>query len=499
MRVLSLPRRSLGVALACCAVLLGAEAAAQECPKSRPTDPDGFLGYDGAQTATWDTPEGGVRVWYAIEGSSMPPDETTLVSGVPDAAVYAGRSAQDALTKLTDAGFAEPPSDGDLPACASNGGDERVDVYLVNFGGGPDGASLPDTCFDNESGTGLLCIGFIVVENDFVEYAAYYDNVEEAMKTVVPHETFHLVQAAYDDAVASWFDESTAVWAADLVYPELTELERTMGNYFAAPEQPLDSYEYSGGAWPLYLATRFGPQAIEAMYIAFGDSDVPEYSAMDAALGEAFGTSLAAELLLFGAWNAATGSRAGEGGYPEAASYDLVAVHALAPDVGASVSGTTDGVAFHYYKTSDAPPRLVSLQSGEAHNGGIIVPLEDGKARLDGVKVLPAVAEGDFIVVIAGVTVGGPYTVTTAATPPPDPSAASSSAGTGGAGGGDPADGDETPVATGGAHGGLAASGGGCSVTRPPRAADATSLALVLLSALAGRRRSRGGRPGREA
>ena len=66
-------------------------------------------------------------------------------------------------------------------------------------------------------------------------------------------------------------------------------------------------------------------------------------------------SAVAQELLLFSAWNAATGERAGVGGYAEAPNYPLVTLSELAPT---GVTAITSDYGSFFYHAQVAAPNL---------------------------------------------------------------------------------------------------------------------------------------------
>lgn len=125
---------------------LGAGIARADCPQVRPTDPGGYEGfaYGASPVASFATPEGHVRVWYATAGAHAP--------SAKDAAEIAGKAVEEAMDGYAAMGFVAAIGDGDYPACASNGGDDRLDVYLVHFAGA-DGLATTERCAPSSAAT----------------------------------------------------------------------------------------------------------------------------------------------------------------------------------------------------------------------------------------------------------------------------------------------------------------------------------------------------------
>jgi hypothetical protein len=390
--------------LVAAASVFAPQARAQACESARPTDPEGAAGvsYGAAKVAFLDSTSGRARVHYALSGPHVPSPASTLQDGVPDAVVIAAQAADDALATYDELSYLKPLSDADSP-CASNGDSDAVDIYLIQFSSA-DGQALFDHC---DPGPPKRCSGFVLVESDFK--GGGYSSVTEGMRTVVPHELFHLVQDAYDANVERWWAEGSAQWAAKQVYPDLRDLERFLPGYFDNPWRPLNvppmgvvaEFLYATAIWPVFLHERYDVSMVRQVYEGFGPDEAGVLPTTDALL-KAQGSSLAEEFLQFAAYNAATGTRAPDrGGYAQAAEYPLVPVKALdatKPELGRDVASGLG--AFYYSLTADPPLRLAL---GDADRvAALWLPLADGKLQLSGAQPLPTTAEGEGVVVVAG-------------------------------------------------------------------------------------------------
>jgi hypothetical protein len=423
----------LSALLATAAGFFAPNALGQTCESPRPTDPQGSQGvsYGSAEVAFFDAPSGRARVHYALTGPHVPPAASTLEAGVPDAVVVAAQAADAALDKYAALGYVAPLSDADSP-CGSNGDSDAIDVYLINFTAA-DGQAVADHC---ESGLPKRCAGFILVENDFRRGG--YADAAEGMRTVVPHELFHLVQDAYDAGVERWWAEGSAQWAAKQVYPELQDLERFLPDYFKIPWRPLNvppngvisNFLYATAIWPVFLGERFDVNVVREVYEGFGPGTTTVLPPTDVVL-QARGSSLAQEFLQFAAYNAATGDRAPDsGGYQNAAKYPEVPITELSSTQGDLVSDVGSGLgAFYYSLNADAPTEL-TLDADETRMAALLVPLADGKLQLVDAKPLPATLEKQGVVVVAGQSLLGtdaPFTLRGSA-----PTATAGSAGSNG-------------------------------------------------------------------
>jgi hypothetical protein len=419
------------IVLAALAMLAPRIAEAAQC-QGRPTDPAGYAGYTYGSdpVKTYDTPQ--IRVHYATTGVHAPTQDSTRPDGVPDLVAMAGDIGEDALTRYAQMGFKKIPDDS---SCASNGGDSRTDIYIVTFSGA-DGTTAPDAC------NGTVCSSFVLSQWRFI--GSGYASTEEGLKTVVSHELFHCVQNAYNSQLDRFWAEGSAQWAMKTLHPELGDFERQLPAFFSQSSKSLDAppngavagFLYGSAVWPLYLTLTQGNDAVRTIL----ENEVDGTSAMDAAnkMLQAKGTSLADAFPLFGAWNVATKDHAGTGGYPNAANYPGVKLGALAEGANAISSGYD---YFGYIGKLDTE-QGITLETDATRNAGLVIPLDGGKAQLDKAKKLPANAQGDVVVVVAGVTTkktDAPFTIHLGAAvqePPSDDGGASSSGGSSGGGGG---------------------------------------------------------------
>jgi uncharacterized membrane protein YgcG len=437
-----------GVALAGGAVVFvslfaAARAHAAGC-QGRPTDPAGFQSYSYGADVVKAFAGTTVSVHYATTGANAVDPTSTRGDGVPDTVALAADVGDKALAKYAEMGFKAPPSDA---SCTSNGGDGKLDVYLVAFTGA-DGTTIPEAC------TGRACSSFVLAESTFKGRG--YPTVAEGFQTVVAHELFHAVQNGYDSQLDRFWAEGTAQWAMKNVYPQLVDFAQQLPAFFAEPSRSLDTqpsgvtagYLYGSAVWPLFLTLRHGPDTVRAILEAEADG-TKSLVAADAVLMTK-GSSLADDYPLFGAWNAATKTLAGPDGYPDAAKYPGVNVAALAD----GVTAISSGLGYFAYRGTLGADASISLDTDGARNAGVAVPIEGGRPDLARAVKLPAnVAAGDVLVVVAGITTkktDAPFTLHVAA---PDPGILSSSSGDGGA---------SSSSSSGGSGG--SSSSGGCAI-----------------------------------
>ncbi|HYQ15112.1 MAG TPA: MXAN_6640 family putative metalloprotease [Polyangiaceae bacterium] len=384
---------------------LSGVARAQSCENARPTEPGATKGlsYGNAELSYYDSASGRVRVHFALSGTHAPPAVSTLEPDFPDAVVIAAQAADSALDKYAELGYRVPLGDGDSP-CSSNGDSDAIDIYLIQFAGA-DGQITLDHC---EAGSPKRCAGFALVENDF--RGGPYADVAEGLRTVVPHELFHLVQDSYDADVERWWAEGSAQWAAKQVFPELLDLQRFLPAYFDNPWRPLNvppsgvvtSFLYATAIWPVFLEQRHDASLVREVYDGLGQSGDDVLPTTDRVLA-AHGSSLSRDFLQFAAFNAATGSRAPEsGGYLDAAGYPEVDFEALAQTRGELASDVMSGMGAFYYSLTASEPTELSLDADATRVAALLAPIHDGKVALDAAQPLPATLDGEGVVIVAG-------------------------------------------------------------------------------------------------
>jgi hypothetical protein len=268
-----------------------------------------------------------------------------------------------------------------------------------------DGQASLDHCRDERP---RRCAGFVLVDNDF-SGGSYHDTAE-GVRTVVPHELFHLVQDAYDADLERWWAEGSAQWAAKQVYPELQDLERFLPAYFDNPWRPINvppsgvvtAFLYATAIWPVFLEERYDAALVREVYDDLGAATTKVLPAADRAL-QRRGSSLGEAYLQFASYNAATGDRAPSGaGYAAAATYPQVDFEALGQARGELASEVTSGLSAFYYRLSTSQPARLALDADPTRLAALLLPIVDGKVALADAEPLPATLSGEGVVVVAG-------------------------------------------------------------------------------------------------
>lgn len=256
-----------------------------------------------ADEATYGAPGGELLIHYATAGIDAVPVADANADGVPDFVAEVASEGERALAHFMALGFRRPLDDGTL------GGDGRVDIYLRDLQAA-DGNAATDSC------EGERCVGYVSAENDYVGYA--YPSRTEAIRSVIPHELFHLVQNAYSSAQPATWTEGSAVWAVENLYgADNSDFERFLPAFVTKTYRPFerpvagfgDGYPYGAALWPYFLERRYGVDAVVGAWLACESS--PFLDATATALGVPLDDAWAE----FTRWNAFTGTRAELGPY----------------------------------------------------------------------------------------------------------------------------------------------------------------------------------------
>lgn len=279
--------------------------------QARPTQ-GGQFGYAPEDVVVhWDAPGGLVRVHYAVDGPSVTLLQDDSGSGVPDYVEMVGDTVELAWAVFEGVGFRSPLFEADV-GLGPLGGSEAFDVYLVDFGGGADGAFRVDRCVDG------VCAGHLLIENDFRGYG--YPSLTAAVDTLASHELFHAVQAAYTSDLSVWASEGTAVWAQRLFDEQNADFLRYAQAYLddagrsldTPPVGPVPRFAYATGLWFDFFGLRYGDEALIELMVVLGEEPGrDEIEAIEQVMGS-YGEEWPEVWRTFATWNLATSGRAGE-------------------------------------------------------------------------------------------------------------------------------------------------------------------------------------------
>ena len=373
---------------------------------------------------TFGVPGGAVLVHYATTGADAVPAADANGDGVPDFVAEVAAVAEDAVARFAALGFRAPLGDGAL------GGDGRIDVYLRDLVSA-DGRAVVDAC---ERGR---CAGHVIAENDYRGYA--YPSIGEAIRSVVPHELFHLVQYAYAGGQPGNWTEGSAVWAVEHLYGDgNADFERFLPAFLTRTYRPFerpsggfgDAFPYGAALWPYFLEHRFGAGAIVAAWEE--SAHAPFLDAVDAALAPR-GATVDDAWIEFTRWNAYTGPRAAaRGNYPDARAWPEAPREAAVDGIEGGGTLYLEGLSARYVPIVLAARARVARASaglrvaarafrdgdGDGDGDGV-----DGGVELagDGAALAAELDAGAYLLVATGLSRGKITTaVELAIAPPPD-------------------------------------------------------------------------------
>ena len=188
-----------------------------------------------------------------------------------------------------------------------NGGDDAIDVYIVNsysltrdgkpinmaqVGGSLGYARPADPCSANRAGK-ETCTGYFVLPASHAGTAF--------QRSTITHEFFHILQFAHNAGLhGGWFYEASARWSEShfdrkLEWPERVELKKVHEAWFGrflktdvGLDSPKDNHPYASYIWPFFLEQETGGSGIigqiwTALEAAAGPAD--EDRIIDAAYG----------------------------------------------------------------------------------------------------------------------------------------------------------------------------------------------------------------------
>jgi hypothetical protein len=240
-------------------------------------------------------------------------------------------------TEVDAMGYRAPVSDG------SEGGDERLDVYLVDSGeSGVYGYCTTDDYSPSMSGP---MAGYCAVDNDFADFGGASLPL---LEVTAAHEFFHAVQFAYDAGEDLWFMESTAAWMEDEVYDDVNDNYQFLPvGPLGHPEIPLDYFgqdsgdianyypQYGGWVFWKFLSESYGSDLVRRVWEKAADTY--SLAALRSVVAQR-GLDFARVFARFGAVNRTPGRFYSEGSsYPKtklSKNFTLTARHPFVRPVG---------------------------------------------------------------------------------------------------------------------------------------------------------------------
>lgn len=196
---------------------------------------------------TLDSPGGNFKIHWTNSGS----DSTTY--GYALSIALAADSSW--AVQCDQMGFFEPPPDNGV------GGDDLYDIYIVQLTGGVIGYASCAGEYQPPDSTHDCSASHIVVHN-------YIEDLGQR-NCVVAHEFQHAIQASYDYNEAIWFLENCAVWATEMVYPDVDDYLGCIAsgdNALRTPWLDIRSYSYGGFPWVWMMWDRWGYESVRDIW-----------------------------------------------------------------------------------------------------------------------------------------------------------------------------------------------------------------------------------------
>lgn len=267
------------------------------------------------------SPSGHIRIHFDTTGTQKPNYDPalSLTENVNRVAAAFDSSYSFEVGYL---GFLPPPADN------MAGGDNALDIYIINEPRGSYGDTNPEDGLGNNK-----YMSFIQIDNDFSP-DSYATSGLAAMRVTAAHELHHAIQVgsySYRDSEL-FFHELTSTSMEDFVFSDVGDYYKGpfLKQYFDNPAKDYfqnssvngESNGYRMGFWNIFLRDKFGYGIIKRqweLYVTY-----PAVRAISISLLEQHSTFKNA-LDEFGVWTYFTGPRAIQGKYfKDAAKYPTI-------------------------------------------------------------------------------------------------------------------------------------------------------------------------------
>jgi len=246
--------------------------------------------------------------------------------------------------QIVELGYNPPPSDGD----------GVYDIYISSLGTqSVYGFTLP-------LGSDTVIPSYIEIDNNFTDANVYYTQGIAGLQVTAAHEFFHAIQFGYyADFGASWWQELTATWMEDVVYPDINDYYAYVPSRFNDPESSVDhfppgtAYPFGGAVFAHYVEQVYGIDAVREVWESLKSRAPQTYRLSDIDVGMPTG-GLGSVFPRYAVWNYLTGTRARPNYYTEASDLPSIKFR----DLGASGSGsgtvTLDHLGASYIRVATA-------------------------------------------------------------------------------------------------------------------------------------------------
>jgi len=372
-------------------------------------------------------------------------DQQTIVPGVPDYIVNAGRILDSVWAHTVGTlGFRAPISDGYY----NGGGNGLMDVYFIDIPAY--GATVRDSI---QLTLPLTATAYMFLENDYQGFPGYESNRLNALRVSAAHEFFHTVQFAIDitelegtgpNQNPAWI-EMSATFMEEEHYNSINDYYSYLLFFYDVPQWSVRTgtisssgelnywrnlHMYASVVFPIFLSEKFGSSIIKDIWDGCGRKSGPNWwLAADTAIQNASANAHNLQDMFqeFALWNLFTKQRARPSTYfPEGQFYDTVNLAARVTAYPATInvldSVQPDNLGANYVMldnlSSASPGLAVVLSPDETQPWGITVvglhnnaslPVSVQNYRYDtltGPILIPNVSTFDRIAVIVSVLGG---------------------------------------------------------------------------------------------
>jgi len=209
---------------------------------------------DTSQYNFFDAANGKIKIWYKAADRQK---AQWLLDGFNKDKIYETETTLMAREPRFDQGTIGP--------------DNRIDIFLTDISGM--GLTVPGSSDANNKCTFHIQIGRKQSREKTLNSAA--------------HELFHGIQFNIDCMESDWWQEETATWCEDFVYPSFEIEQDYLKNYFEKFKMrpsltKTDGHrEYGSYVWPLYLHQKHGAGIIKKLWDACEPINVSAVTAMN--------------------------------------------------------------------------------------------------------------------------------------------------------------------------------------------------------------------------
>ena len=201
--------------------------------------------------------------------------------GVPDYVESVAMIADSCYVhEVEKLGYPRPLVD----SLCTNGGDERLDIYIDSLGEGQYGATYSE--FGCPGVTTQHQGAWIVIDRDFQQLPAYENRPLDGARVTLAHEIFHSIQFNIDITEHVTWMEMSAVWMEEEIYDQINDYYLFDYIFFDNPRAALQDttisfHMYEAVFFPIYLSEKYGAGAIKEVWLhaeALGDDVArPDY------------------------------------------------------------------------------------------------------------------------------------------------------------------------------------------------------------------------------